>query len=48
MDNKELTALLMAYASDRITLPDGMMKAETATDPDEADVEGTEDDEDKA
>ena len=35
MDNKELTAFLKAYASGLITLPDGMMKAEAAPDPDD-------------
>ena len=34
MDNKELTAFLKAYASGLITLPDGMMEAEAAADPD--------------
>ena len=48
MDNKELTAFLKAYASDLITLPDGMMEAEVAADPDDADVEGMEDGEDEA
>ena len=43
MDNKELTAFLKAYASGLITLPDGMMEAEAAADPDDADVEGMED-----
>ena len=33
MDNKELTAFLKAYASGLITLPDGMMEAEAAADP---------------
>ena len=40
MDNKELTAFLKAYASGLITLPDGMMEAEAAPDPDDADMEG--------
>src|SRR5699024_11977571 len=40
MDNKELTAFLKAYASGLIALPDGMMEAEAAADPDDADVEG--------
>ena len=35
MDNQELTAFLKAYASGLITLPDGMMEAEAAPDPDE-------------
>ena len=35
MDNKELTAFLKAYASGLITLPDGMMEAEAAADPDD-------------
>ena len=48
MDNKELTAFLKAYASGLITLPDGMMEAEPAADPDDADVEGMEDGEDEA
>ena len=48
MDNKELTAFLKAYASGLITLPDGMMEAEAATDPDDAGVEGMEDGEDEA
>ena len=48
MDNKELTAFLKAYASGLITLPDGMMEAEAAADPDDEDMEGTEDCEDEA
>ena len=32
---KELTAFLKAYASGLITLPDGMMEAEAAADPDD-------------
>lgn len=48
MDNKELTAFLKAYASGLITLPDGMMEAEAAPDPDDADMEGMEDGEDEA
>ena len=48
MDNKELTAFLKAYASGLITLPDGMMEAEAASDPDDADMEGMEDGEDEA
>ena len=48
MDNKELTAFLKAYASGLITLPDGMMEAEAASDLDDADVEGMEDGEDEA
>ena len=48
MDNKELTAFLKAYASGLITLPDGMMEAEAAADPDDAYVEGMEDGEDEA
>ena len=39
MDNKELTAFLKAYASGLITLPDGMMEAEAAPDPDDEDME---------
>ena len=39
MDNKELTAFLKAYASGLITLPDGMMEAEAALDPDDEDME---------
>ena len=35
MDNKELTAFLKAYASGLITLPDGMMEAEVAPEPDD-------------
>ena len=38
MDNKELTAFLKAYASGLITLPDGMMEAEAAPDPDDEDI----------
>lgn len=48
MDNKELTAFLKAYASGLITLPDGMMEAEAAAEPDDEDMEGTEDGEDEA
>ena len=48
MDNKELTAFLKAYASGLITLPDGMMEAEAASEPDDADMEGMEDSEDEA
>ena len=48
MDNKELTAFLKAYASGLITLPDGMMEAEAAADPDIEDMEGMEDGEDEA
>mgnify|MGYP000009205345 FL=1 len=48
MDNKELTAFLKAYASGLITLPDGMMEAEAAPDPDDEDMEGMEDGEDEA
>ena len=48
MDNKELTVFLKAYASGLITLPDGMMEAEAAAGPDDADVEGMEDGEDEA
>ena len=48
MDNKELTAFLKAYASGLITLPDGMMEAEAAPDPDDADMEGMEDGKDEA
>ena len=47
MDNKELTAFLKAYASGLITLPDGMMEAEAASEPDDEDVEGMEDGEDE-
>lgn len=39
MDNKELTAFLKAYASGLITLPDGMMEAEAAPEPDDEDME---------
>lgn len=39
MVNKELTAFLKAYASGLITLPDGMMEAEAAADPDDEDME---------
>ena len=35
MDNRELTAFLKAYASGLITLPDGMMEAEAAPEPDD-------------
>ena len=48
MDNRELTAFLKAYASGLITLPDGMMEAEAAADPDVEDMEGMEDGEDEA
>ena len=48
MDNKELTAFLKAYASGLITLPDGMMEAEAASDPDDEDMKGMEDGEDEA
>ena len=48
MDNKELTAFLKAYASGLITLPDGMMEAEAAPDPDDEDMKGMEDGEDEA
>ena len=48
MDNKELTAFLKAYASGLISLPDGMMEAEAAADPDDEDMEGMEDGEDEA
>ena len=48
MDNKELTAFLKAYASGLITLPDGMMEAEAAADPDDEDMKGMEDGEDEA
>ena len=48
MDNKELTAFLKAYASGLITLPDGMMEAEAAAEPNDEDVEGMEDGEDEA
>ena len=48
MDNKELTAFLKAYASGLITLPDGMMEAEAAVEPDVEDMEGMEDGEDEA
>ncbi len=48
MDNKELTAFLKAYASGLITLPDGMMEAEAAADPDGEDAEEMEDGEDEA
>lgn len=39
MDNRELTAFLKAYASGLITLPDGMMEAEAAVEPDDEDME---------
>ena len=39
MDNRELTAFLKAYASGLITLPDGMMEAEAASEPDDEDME---------
>ena len=42
MDNRELTAFLKAYASGLITLPEGMMEAEAATDPGENEMEDTE------
>ena len=45
MDNRELTAFLKAYASGLITLPDGMMEAETAADPGDEDMEGSENEE---
>ena len=48
MDNRELTAFLKAYASGLIALPEGMMEAEAAPDPDDEDVEGMEDSEDEA
>ena len=48
MDNRELTAFLKAYASGLITLPDGMMEAEAAPDPDDEDMKGMEDGEDEA
>lgn len=48
MDNKELTAFLKAYASGLITLPDGMMQAEAAAEPDDEDMKGMEDGEDEA
>ena len=47
-DNRELTAFLKAYASGLIALPEGMMEAEAAPDPDDEDVEGMEDSEDEA
>ena len=40
MDNKELTAFLKAYASGLIALPEGMMEAEAAADPND-DMEGS-------
>ena len=43
MDNKELTAFLRAYASGRISLPEGMMEMEAAADPDT--MEGADDEE---
>ena len=43
-----VTAFLKAYASGLITLPDGMMEAEAAADPDDEDMEGMEDGEDEA
>ena len=39
---RELTAFLKAYASGLITLPEGMMEAEAATDPGENEMEDTE------
>ena len=48
MDNKELTAFLKAYASGLLPLPDGMMEAEAAAEPDDEDMEGMEDGEDEA
>ena len=45
MDNRELTALLKAYASGLITLPEGMMEAEAAADPGEEDMEDHENEE---
>ena len=48
MDNKELTAFLKAYASGLIALPDGMMEAEAAVEPDDEDMEGMEGGEDEA
>ena len=45
MDNRELTALLKAYASGLITLPDGMMEAEAAADPGDEDMEDIENEE---
>ena len=42
MDNRELTAFLKAYASGLITLPDGMMEAESTTDPGENEMEENE------
>lgn len=46
----ELIQLIIekAYASGLITLPDGMMEAEAAPDPDDEDMEGMEDGEDEA
>lgn len=44
MDNKELTAFLRAYTSDRITLPDGIMETEVAVEPNDEDVKEMEDD----
>ena len=43
MDNKELTAFLLAYASGMISLPEGMMEMEAAADSDM--MEGTDDEE---
>ena len=48
MQMEELTAFLKAYASGLITLPDGMMEAEAAPDPDDEDMEGMKDGEDEA
>ena len=45
MDNRELTAFLKAYASGLITLPDGTTEAETAADPGDEDMEGSENEE---
>ena len=43
MDNKELTAFLRAYASDRITLPDGILVTEVAVEPTDGAVQERED-----
>ena len=45
---QEVTAFLKACVRDLTTLSGGMMEAEAAADPDDADVEGMEDGEDEA
>lgn len=46
MDSKELTVFLKAYASGLINLPEGMMEAEAATDPNDDEMEDAEDEND--